>query len=256
MAGRKGTQLTRAALIACALVLAACGAKPAGLPKLPPVAPIVPVTPTGSATAPGVDDAVAAMRARVQAATERVTNFQATAHTKMRAPSGSTAFNTAKVFWRRTGTMAATVVAAESEKKVGTKLIFDGKSSVKVRTYFFGFIPLKITLDVEDSRLVDGYKRSLKDTSTERLLETLLHPQAQIISLGDAMAVGEAVELYEVRSPLRWKGMEKDIFGVSKRLDLPIIRDAYDGAGKLLFHMEMRQMRTNVTIPAVEWTLD
>jgi hypothetical protein len=174
----------------------------------------------------------------------------------MRTTAGTSGFNTARVFWRRQGTMACTVIAAESERKVGTKLIFDGQRSVTVRTYFFGFIPLTLTLDVDDSRLVDSSKRSLKDTSTERMLETLLHPRAAIVPLGDGEAVGEAIELYEVRSPLKWKGMDKDVFGVSKRLALPIVRDAYDASGKLMFHMEMRQMKTNVSVPAAEWTLD
>lgn len=252
LAGSK-SQLTRGALVAAALLLAACGAKPDGLAKLPPVKPIPVVATGGGPSEPGE---VQAMRARVQAACVRTNNFAAEAYTKMRTPSGGKAFNLAKCFWRRSGTMAATVVDAESEKKVGTKLIFDGKHSVRVRTYFFGFIPLKITLEVDDPRLVDGYKRTLKDTSTERMLETLLDPAAEVRPLGVGEAAGEPVDLFEVRSNLRWKGCDKDVFGVSKRLDLPIMRDAYDGAGKLIFHMEMRQMRTNVTIPAAEWTVD
>lgn len=255
MAARSHKQLMGAALAAAALLSTACGKDaPAGVKPPKPVVPLASAAP--SQPAAGADPRVAEMRVAVQAASDAVRNFQAIAHTKMRTAAGASAFNTAKVFWRRQGTMACTVTAAESEKKVGTKLIFDGDHSVKVRTYFFGFIPLKITLDVEDPRLVDSSKRSLKDTSTERMLETLLHPQAQVVPLGDGEAVGEAIALYEVRSPLKWKGMEKDVFGVSKRLNLPIVRDAYDASGKILFHMEMRQMRTNVTIPAAEWTLD
>lgn len=240
------------AIAALTLVLAACGAQPAALPKLPPVKPIGPAP-----TLPAPDQAtVKALLARVQAAADGTRNFTATAYTKMRTPKGTTDHNLAKISWRRPGTMSATVLDAGIAKKKSTKLIFDGKREVRVRTYFFGFIPLKITLDVEDARLVDGYKRSLRDTSTERLLETLLHPQAEVRPLGEGVSAGEPIDLVEVRSPLRWKGVEKDVFGISRRISLPVMRDAYDGAGRVMFHLEMREMKPNVTIPSSEWTVE
>lgn len=240
------------AIAALALMLAACGTKPAALPELPAVRPLGPAP-----ALPAPDqEATRALLARVQAASDGTRNFSATAYTKMRTPAGGTDHNLAKIAWRRPGYMSATVLDAGIAKKKSTKLIFDGKHEVRVRTYFFGFIPLKITLDVEDPRLVDGYKRSLRDTSTERLLETLLHPEAEVRPLGEAVSAGEPVDLVEVRSPLHWKGVDKDVFGISRRISLPVMRDAYDGNGRVIFHLEMRNMRTNVTIPAAEWTVD
>jgi hypothetical protein len=241
------------AIAAALLLLAACGkATPTTPASLPPVQPIG-VTPSA---APADDAALKALLARVQAAADATRNFSATAYTKMRTPTGGTDHNLAKIHWKRPGTMAATVLDAGVAKKKSTKLVFDGKHEVRVRTYFFGFIPLKITLDVEDPRLVDGYKRSLRDTSTERLLETLLHPQAEARLLGAGVSHGEDVDYVEVRSPLRWKGVDKDVFGISRRISLPVMRDAIDGAGRVIFHLEMREMTPNTTIPASEWTVD
>lgn len=240
------------AIAALTALLAACGATPTPTPKPPAIRPVAPA-PTLAAPDQA---AVRELLARVQAAADGVRNFTATAYTKMRTPKGGIDHNLAKICWRRSGHMAATVLDAGIAKKKSTKLIFDGKHEVRVRTYFFGILPLKLTLDVEDPRLVDGYERSLRDTSTERLLETLLHPQAVVRPLGEAISHGEPVDLVEVRSPLRWKGVEKDVFGISRRISLPVMRDAYDAAGRVVFHMEMRDMKPNVTIPASEWTVD
>lgn len=251
----RGERIGRArgvAIAALALLLAACGTKPVATPKLPPVKPVG-VAPS---LAPSEEATVRALLDRVRAASTGVRNFTATAYTKMRTPAGGTDHNLAKISWRRPGTMSATVLDAGVAKKKSTKLIFDGKREVRVRTYFFGFLPLKITLDVEDPRLVDGYQRSLRDTSTERLLETLLHPEAVVRAVGEGVSHGEPVDLVEVRSPLRWKGVDKDVFGISRRIDLPVMRDAYDGAGRVIFHLEMRDMKPNVTIPSGEWTVD
>ena len=142
------------AIAALVSLLAACGAKPVATPKLPPVKPVG-VAPS---LAPTEDAAVRALLDRVRAASAGVRNFTATAYTKMRTPAGGTDHNLAKISWRRSGTMSATVLDAGVAKKKSTKLIFDGKREVRVRTYFFGFLPLTITLDVEDPRLVDGYQ--------------------------------------------------------------------------------------------------
>lgn len=241
--------------IAASALLGACGANGAGWRSDAVRHTEAPVPPLPS-LAPDQEESAKRMLAEVAQTADESTGFLALAYTELLQPDGTRDHNTARIAYRRGGEMAATVLAAQIKKKEGTKLIFDGKSEVRVRTYFFGFLPIKLTLPVDDPRLVDVYKRTLKDTSTDALLDALLHPRAVVRPLGEGRAAGEAVDLFEVVSPLRWDKIQREVFGISRRVKLPILRDSFDHKGRLLFHLEMRNMRANVKVPAAEFTLD
>ena len=253
-----GQVLTAVALIAATL-LAGCGYEPpTGKRSLRRSAPLAaPV-----AAAPVNADAAAVARARailqgVDAKTKQVTNWQATATSEVVGPSaGDKNWNTSKIAFKHPSTMAATVIKAKDGKAENTKLVYRGGDQVQLKTYFFGFIAIKVDLQVDDSRLVDSYKRSLRDTQTKQLFTMLLHPQAQASWVGEGVAAGEPVDFIDVRSPESWKGVTHEVIGISRRLSLPISRDCYDAKNRRIFHLELKGMRVNFAAKASDFTLD
>ncbi len=252
--------LRRLTVLALAgLVLAGCGTHaPSGVSKVKAAASPVP-RPIATPVAPvGADQdaAVKLLLAAVAQTSDATENFTANVTSENHEADGDTVTNTAKVVFKRPQAFSATILAASATKSVCTRLVYDGAKTVHLPTFFFGFIPIKVDLAVDDPRLLDGHRRSLKDTSTERVLDTLLHPGATARPLGEAMVAGEAADLLEVRSPLRWKGIDHEVFAISKRLHLPIARDSYDAKNQRIFHMEMRKMMTNVKLTSGDLALE
>lgn len=253
----KAKALAAATLIA-ATFLAGCGydAPTAKRPLRrtePAAAPVAP--------APLNADAASVERARqilqaVEAKTRGVDTWQATATSEVVGPTGDKYWNTSKINFKHPATMAATVIKCKDGKAENTKLVYGGGSEVQLKTHFFGFIAIKINLPVDDSRLVDAYKRSLRDTQTKQLFTMLLHPQAQAAWVGEGLAAGEPVDFVDVRSPESWKGVTHEVVGISRRLSLPISRDCFDAKNRRIFHLELKGMRLNFTPKAGDFTLD
>ncbi len=213
------------------------------------------------AAAPGTADAAAVARAAailkdVEAMTKTVNNWKATATSEVVGPNGEKNWNTSAICFKHPATMAATVVKAKDGKSVNTKLVYRGGDDVSLKTYFFGFIAIKIDLPVDDSRLVDAYKRTLKDTQTKQLFAMLLHPQAQAAWIGEGTAAGEQVDFLDVRSPGSWKGITHEVVGISRRLASPVMRDCFDAKDRRIFHLELKGMKVNFTPKAGDFTLD
>ena len=248
-----------AVAMAAATLLAGCGYEPATSKRAlrraePMAAPVAP--PPVNADAAAVERARAILAA-VDAKTKTVTNWQATATSEVVGPgAGDKNWNTSKINFKHPSTMAATVVKAKDGKAENTRLVYHGGNEVSLKTYFFGFLAIKIDLPVDDGRLVDAYKRSLRDTQTKQLFTMLLHPQAQAAWVGEGLAAGEPVDFIDVRSPESWKGVTHEVVGVSRRLALPISRDCFDAKNRRIFHLELKGMKINFTPKAGDFTLD
>lgn len=239
--------------LACVVPLVGCG-KEAMLP-VAPVPTYAPASPSPSAQVP-LDPQAQRLLAEVKARVAVTKNWTALAKADNTGPDGVTDSNTTRMWYKLPDVTAATIIANGNEKKKNTRVLYSGGNDVQLKTYFFGFIPLKITLPVTDSRLVDKYKRTLKETGTRQFFDMMLHPQAQVRSMGPGTSAGEPVELLEVRSPISWKGIEREVVGISTRLMLPVMRDCYDVRGKRIFHLELREMRTNIRLKGDEFKLD
>lgn len=251
MAGRPNNRVLGALLAALALSVAACGATDVPLaPDFPE-----PVPSDQPPTAP-TDADTRTILATVAQAVAQTRTWRATAHSEVIGPDGSRDFNVSRITYQRPGMAAATILDAREKRKIGTRLVFDGAKSVALKTYFFGFLPIKVTLDVNDGRLLDSYKRSLKDTSTEQFVGVLLHPEAQVKRIGRYMMDGEPVELMDVRSPASWKELSREVIGVSHRLLIPVYRDCYDAKNTRIFHLELKGMRTNFPVTKKDFSLD
>jgi hypothetical protein len=227
--------------------LAGCGA--------PPDAPLKPdPTPVPVATPDAREATARDVLAVVQQAVDHTQTWTGSARTDNIAPDGDRDYNVVTLCYKRPGICAATVTASRDSRKVGTRMVYDGNRTVAIKTYLFGFFPVRATLDVQDDRLLDGYKRSLRDTSTEQLLGVLLDPQAQCVDRGIYQVAGENVELLDLRSSHSWKEVSHEVIGISHRTRLPILRDVYDQRDKVVFHMEITGMKTNVSFPPREFT--
>lgn len=246
------------ALMIAAVSLTACGTT--GLtPKTPTkrttVAAAPVMLPLAAPEAAAVEKAHVLLAA-VDAATKQVHNWTASATSEVVGPDGSKNWNTSKVNFKHPATMCATVVKAKDEKSVNTKLLYEGGDQIQLKTFFFGFLAIKITLPHDDARLVDAYKRSLKQTQTKQLFETILHPQATSAWIGEGTVAGEAVDFLDVQSPGSWKGISHEVVGISRRLNLPIMRDSFNHKNQRIVHLELKGMKLNFQPKSGDFSLD
>lgn len=251
------TGLRGAFLLACVATVAGCGAEPLPVAPTAPRPTARPVAPApGPNAAPRRDAASERLLAAVAQRVKSTRNWTALARTDNVGPDGVNDYNTARVYYKLPDVMSATVITALNEKKKGTRVVYDGGEQVKVRTYFFGFLPIRVTISVHDARIVDRYKRTLRETGTRQLLNVLLHAESRVKHLGVGEVAGEPVELVEVRSPISWSGLEREVIGISARTGLPVLRDCYDARQRRIFHLELREMRTNIRLTGDEFTVD
>lgn len=240
-----------ATLLAIGLLLAGCGME-SPVSELPPTPSptLQPVSPPASPN----DDAreIVEWVRRQSAATQ---NWTANARTEVSGPGTKRDYNVSRVSFKRPGTTAAVLKGSANGKKIGTKLIYNDRE-VAIRTYFFGIIPIKLTLPITDERLLDAYGRSLRDTSTDQIMAVILDPRSQARRVGSFRLGNEDLELLEFRSPVSWKDVSREVIGISRRTGLPIYRDCYDKQNRRIFHVELHDMRTNVGFGSKEFTLD
>jgi hypothetical protein len=254
-----------AALGLLATVLAGCGANPTATRALrqakqpvavaPVESPVYPGQPSMTGTDPEGPAKVKAILANVASAKLTTRNYTCKAHTEVTGPDGHKTWNTSQVAFKAPSTMAAYVVDASDAKTLKTKLVYGGHDDIDVKTYFFGFIAIKINLKVDDYRLVDVYKRSLRDTQASQLMALILDPRTKATYAGAAMVAGEQVDQLDLVSPLLWSGVSHEVVSISRRLALPIGRQVYDMRGKRIVNMELSGMRTNVQMASDAFTL-
>lgn len=234
--------------LALSSVLVGCGASPAGVkpgptkPDTPVLQPIAP--PDGSD--PEGKEALKALREAVPV----VNTISGKQHSWQYLPDGKFDYCKADIALRRTGrsepfTLAAYVFDAKDERVKRTKMVFDGKSSIRLKTYFLGFLAVKATLAYDDPRLVDPYKRTFRDTSLDQMLAVVMHPEARTRKMGTFMLRGERLTLVEIQSPAMWKDVSKEVFGLSERNGMPIYRDTYLKSGKLFRHFDIENLKLN-----------
>ncbi len=260
-ASPKMSNLTAAALtgLALTLLLAGCGASPTAVkpgatkPDTPALQPIAP--PDGAD--PEAKEALKALREAVPV----ISTISAKQHGWQYLPDGTFDFCNADIALRRSTkaepfTLAAYVYNARDKRVERTKMVFDGKSTIRLKTYFLGFLAVKATLAYNDSRLVDPYKRTYRDVSLDQMLSVVMHPEAKTRKMGTFLLRGERLTLVEVRSPAMWKDVGKEIFGLSEKNGMPVYRDTYLKSGKLFRHFDIEGLRLNPKLPSSSFDVD
>jgi len=186
----------------------------------------------------------------------QVNTWQATVVSEVYGPAvGAKDWTRSRVSFRRPGTIAAQVLEARDAKFVNTRLVYSGGDTLRLRTYFFGWIPLTLDFPVVDPRLLDAYKRSFKDTQTRQWFDVMLHPQVQAAWLGEGMSGSVVVDYLEVRSPASWSGVGREVFGIARHSHLPVVRDVYDARQRRMLHVELQGMRINPALDSQVFVL-
>lgn len=229
-----------------------CGVSAPGSGTVPtPIPSLIPV----STPAPDLKDP----RPLLQAVSRRVAtcnNWTGTVRSDLFLPDGTTDYNVSRLSYKLPGITAATVLEAKERRKAGTRLVLDTRDQVAVKTYLFGFLPLRITLKVTDPRLLDQFGHSLKDSSTQSILGMLFHPRAVARYEGLYHRNGEAIDMLEIRSPGSWKGVSRETIGISHQLGLPVLRYCYDMKGRMIVKQDILGLRVNAPLSSGEFSLD
>lgn len=184
------------------------------------------------------------------------TNWTGTVRSDLYLPEGSTDYNLSRLSYKLPGVTAATVLEAKDHRKEGTRLILDTRDQVAVKTYLFGLLPIRLSMKVDDPRLLDRFGHSLKDSSTQSILGMLFHPQAVARYEGIYHRNGEAIDMIEIRSPGSWKGVSRETIGISHQLGLPVLRYCYDMQGRLIVKQDILGLKVNVSFKSGEFSLD
>ncbi len=250
-----------ASLIGLAAIMGSvgCGSAPTSVkpkdpanqqPILQPIAP-----PTGDDL-----DGKKALEALKQAV-PTTTTIGGKSHSWTVQPDGSRDFCHATMSLKRSSIrepfiLAAYVTEAKDKRVERTKMVYDGRESIRLKTYFLGFLAVKVTLPYNDSRLIDLYKRTFKDTRIEQMLDVVMHPGAKTKKIGTFELRGERLDLVEIVSPAMWKDVSKEVFGLSQKNGMPIYRDTYNKSGKLFRHFDIEGLRLNPKFPPGEFSVD
>lgn len=260
-ASPKKSLLTATALTGLALtyLLSGCGASPAGVKPAPtkPDTPVLqPVAPP-DATDPEAKEALKALREAVPV----VNTIAGKQHSWQYLPDNTFDYCKADIALKRSAktepfTLAAYVFDAKDKRVERTKMVFDGKSSIRLKTYFLGFLAVKATIAYNDPRIVDPYKRTFRDTSLDQMLAVVMHPDAKTRKMGTFMLRGERLTLVEVKSPAMWKDVSKEIFGLSEKNGMPIYRDTYLKSGKLFRHFDIEGLKLNPKLAPSNFDVD
>lgn len=261
-ASSKKSTLTAVLLASVALstVLPGCGASPTGVKPRPtkPDTPVLqPIAPP-DASDPEAKEALKALRDAVPV----VNTISGKQHSWQYLPDGKFDYCKADIALRRRNqaepfTLAAYVFDAKDDRVKRTKMVFDGKSSIRLKTYFLGFLAVKATIAYNDPRIVDPYKRTFRDTSLDQMLAVVTHPEARTRKMGTFMLRGERLTLVEVKSPAMWKDVSREVFGLSEKNGMPVYRDTYLKSGKLFRHFDIENLKLNPRVsPATFDDLD
>lgn len=148
--------------------------------------------------------------------------------------------------------MWAHILKASDGATVDTEVYWNGGSTCRVKTRFFGFL-LKLTLPIADSRLKSLRGWTLADMSIARFFQALLADDAAVTYIGQAMFGEEKLDLVELVTPAVVPGITKERFGVSLNHQELRLREFYAG-DTLVSRSHYAQPKYNVPLPAEHWT--
>lgn len=182
----------------------------------------------------------------------RTTNFTATVRIYQK---GKTETASAKLDYTfaKPNRIALEVKEHSEGKKVGTKLVWNGGDQIAVKTKFVGFW-MKTSLPASDDRLKDTCGYTMEQTGIGKMMNILLHPQAQVRILGRGMFRGMPVTQIEVISPARLPGVTRELFTLDQQHN-PVVREMFSGQ-TLIYRYQMENMRLNTQLPNSAFTTE
>ncbi|MBM3270964.1 MAG: hypothetical protein FJZ01_25305 [Candidatus Sericytochromatia bacterium] len=148
-----------------------------------------------------------------------------------------------------------TIKKSSDPRKVGTKVVWLGGAKMAVRTKFLGFW-LSVSVDVHDDRARDPRGYFIDETGLESTLLTLLDTRNQVKYEGAGQLDNLQVARLGIVSPRSLKGIKREVFVVDTQRKVPVVREMYDGGGKLVFRIKMDRIQLNTALPANTFKID
>lgn len=171
-----------------------------------------------------------------------------------RTDAGVTSSMKSRYRFRKPYQTSLEILEASDGGTVGTKLVWNGGSTVSVKTKLLGFW-LKTSLGITDSRIADARGYRINETSLDQLFATLLHPQAKHELLSEGMLKGRQVAILRLDSPMKLRGVTHEVFGIYTDNFVPAFRELY-GGNTLLMRLQIENARLNPTMESNAFTLD
>ncbi len=133
--------------------------------------------------------------------------------------------------------------------KVGTKLVWQGGEKMAVKTKLLGFW-LKVSVDVHDDRARDPRGYFIDETGIVSLLNTLTDTRNKVTPQGSGTLDGAPIVKLGIVSPRSLKGIAREVFVIDTQRKLPVVREMYDKAGKMVFRIQLTKIAMNSKLPA------
>lgn len=133
--------------------------------------------------------------------------------------------------------------------KIGTKVVWMGGEKMAVKTKLLGFW-LKVSVDVHDDRARDPRGYFIDETGIGSLLDTLTDKRNKVTLQGSGTLDGVPIVKVGVVSPRSLKGIARETFVIDTQKKLPVVREMYDQANKLVFRIQLSKVALNTKLPA------
>lgn len=170
--------------------------------------------------------------------------------------NGQPASNFVRYAFQKPGKIAIHVVESSDSRTVGTKLLWEGGSKMKVHTNFMGGFWVNVDVDIHDPRTTDQRGYFIDENGVPALMAMLADPSNSTEFLGFATLDGVAVARLGVKSPRSLKGIAREIITIDSVHKLPVMREMYDAKDKMVFRIQLTNIAINTPLPASTFKVD
>ena len=222
-------------------------AKPTAVPangKAPAAAKPVAAKPTG----PSAAEAVAQLRADVQALADKTENFISQV-TSWNVGKGEKQSCTVAYAWSKPNQTSIEILDSSQSSNIGVKILWGGAETCKIRAKVLG-IPIKADLPIADPRLANKRGYTFADTSINTWQRNILDPNGQITIRGkQVLPNGKEAIVFDCLSSYMQPGITKEIYGLDTQTKAPLLLQMYEGE-TCVYEVQVKTVDFNVTLPA------
>ena len=183
----------------------------------------------------------------VDQAYDQLQGFSGTLETIDQTPDKQSTGEAKIAFLKPSQTRIDVISDSGNPGDAGTKVYWDGGSSVKVRTS--GLLSfMTITLSLTDSRLESYNGYTLQQLNVTTIIKALNDPQAVLKSLGDQQVDGRTVTVLDLSGVAIAPGVDHLHVGIDHLSRLPILVEFYQGS-QLTYGLRIDNLSTQAPQP-------
>jgi hypothetical protein len=199
-------------------------------------------------------DQVAELRAGVKGLSDQTQNFQAKVQSWNVAKNGDKASVTVRYTFAKPSQSVFEIIKSTQESATGAKVLWTGGPKAKVRATVLG-IPVKVDLDITDSRLANKRGYTFADTGIDRWERTILDPATQIMIRGkQTLPNGKTAIMFDCISPNMQPDITRETYGVDAETKAPLLCQYYEG-DKCVYEVQILETATNLNLGPDTFTL-